>query len=546
MKSTLNTDELAAIFTLKNLTSTINKADMETKKLLTIQSSPNNIISSDDDEDVDEDDDNDDNIEGDEDGDDIDGDDDDDGDDFDNHDENESDGNYFSDINPNSNIKNVKTKIEETVGKIRIFCPDAILSVLDSQLDEIIRSVCLRSLKSAPSLLRNIFSDPPVHPHLNKILAESTDKQFLNKIEILLKATVVYFHSLQKLVIDDEMDTVDELLQEYSPHLLFLECRDDPAEAQYLLNFRNFMKKALCIIPAKRNKMLLINICALLEGSRRIYITGGTQSTATTRRTIIYEHESGQKRKCRPDRRRKIPKVVKKPVVSKEMVTCSCGAYILKRTMWKHSRSKRHSNPIPLPPPSLPLPLPSTLPDNKSVKSEPPQQQQQSSSKQLSTSASSAPQFLLNERPVHAYPSAAPAAKRQRQSKPRHSMLPPPGYFQNPPPVVPIPTYYSQPQPFQQHFPQMQMQMPPMFPMFSPLMHDMSAFMQPHMDQAQQQQQFVVQQPGYGGGYFIPVQLPPSAMTAGSTGPQMVGFVRIDTGYVYPTQHPETFAAHWK
>eukprot|EP01036_Dinobryon_divergens_P032787 gene32787-42445_t len=408
------------------------------------------------------------------------------------------------------------------------------MNILDSQLDEIIRRVCMRSLISAPSFLRTIMTDS-VDPHL-KFLTESADKQFLFKIEILLKATVVFFHSLLKnLVIDDEMDTVEELLKEYSSHRLFLECREDPAEAQYLLNFRNFMKKALCIIPAKRNKMLLINICALLEGSRRIYITGGTQSSATTRRTIIYEHVSGLKRKCRPERRRKFPKVVKKQVVSKEMITCSCGAYILKRTMWKHSRSKKHTKPAPSRRPLLSLP--SGVP-NGSVKSEQPQ----SLSKQFPSSSSSSsapqPQPLPNQVPAPASPSAAPAAKRQRQSNFRNSM-PPPTQFQNPPPVVP--NHFTQPQHFQP-----QMQMPPVFSMFPPLVHGMPQFMQPLMTQASTSQFIVHQhQPGYGGGYFLPMSMPSTAMTAGSTGPRMVGFFRIDTSYVYPTQPspPESFVA---
>jgi hypothetical protein len=55
MKSSLNTDELAAIFALKNLTSTINKADVEAAYLLKKQSL-SSINNASDDENVEDDD----------------------------------------------------------------------------------------------------------------------------------------------------------------------------------------------------------------------------------------------------------------------------------------------------------------------------------------------------------------------------------------------------------------------------------------------------------------------------------------------------------
>ena len=70
----------------------------------------------------------------------------------------------------------------------------------------------------------------------------------------------------------------------------------------YLLTFRAMMRTALEVIPARRNKMLLIAICALLEGSGRIYITGGTQSSATSRRMKIFEQESGVRSASHPSR----------------------------------------------------------------------------------------------------------------------------------------------------------------------------------------------------------------------------------------------------
>jgi len=97
------------------------------------------------------------------------------------------------------------------------------------------------------------------------------------------------------------------------------------------------MRIALQVVPPKRNKMLIVAICSALEGSGRTYVTGGTQSMATSRRMQIFEHESGLQKRRRPMRR----SIVKKDK-PKLVVNCSCGAVILKRTVWKHSRSKKH------------------------------------------------------------------------------------------------------------------------------------------------------------------------------------------------------------
>ena len=101
-------------------------------------------------------------------------------------------------------------------------------------------------------------------------------------------------------------------------------------------NFRHAMQAALRIIPAERNKRLLLTICAYLEGSGRKYSTGGTQSLATSRRVRIFEHESEY---LRQSCQYKAPHGQKK---QRSLITCQCGAVILKRTLWKHRKSKRH------------------------------------------------------------------------------------------------------------------------------------------------------------------------------------------------------------
>ena len=195
------------------------------------------------------------------------------------------------------------------------------------------------STKSATTHLKNIMAEANLYS-----LDDGLDKDFLFKVEVLLKAVAVYYLSLQTISIHDEIDSVEELLQEYSQYTIFSECVTDSEEAGYLLAFRNYMKKALRIIPARRNKMLLVHICAILEGSRRSYVKGGTQSSATTRRTIIYEHESGHEKICRPrPHGHKAVKEEAPPIADKaEVVKCSCGAVVRKHMMPKHVQKDKH------------------------------------------------------------------------------------------------------------------------------------------------------------------------------------------------------------
>ena len=336
--NSLSSDELAAILALGNLTE--NRIDANAEIISTSHSSRKSEPENESDYDNDEDDD-----------------DDEDDDNSDCEDDSSSGFDLSISVEGISPVSdNTEQCIEETVKKMRSVCSESLMIVLRERLDTIIRRVCVKSYLSASTFLKNIMKDND-DIHL-QFLEEIADKEFLFKMEVLLKATVVYFLSLQMVNTHDEMDSVDELLKEYSQYLHFAECADDAEEAQYILCYRNYMKKALCIIPAKRNKLLLVNVCSLLEGSRRTYITGGTQSSATTRRIVVYEHESGYRKKCRPKRRLTSASSAssssaakkKSRSTSMEMVTCSCGAVIRKRTLWKHHRSKKHQrflHPIP-------------------------------------------------------------------------------------------------------------------------------------------------------------------------------------------------------
>ena len=243
-------------------------------------------------------------------------------------------------IRTTSNAQNIL--IERTIEMILPICSQEIFDIFGSQLRELICSVCKESISLVTNHGEPLISLCPEKRIKCLSFSELRNKDLSYDAEILLIAAAVYYLFLQS----DEADSihsVDELLKEYSQYYMyFSECFEDPTEGIYLLNFRNIMKCAIKYIPAKRNKILLISVCSLLEGSGRRYATGGTQSAATTRRTIIYEHESGELRVCRPNRR--IIPDEKRKCESKKLVKCACGAIILKRTMWKHGQSKKHIN----------------------------------------------------------------------------------------------------------------------------------------------------------------------------------------------------------
>jgi hypothetical protein len=129
-------------------------------------------------------------------------------------------------------------------------------------------------------------------------------KLLLTQIQLILRTAYVvilsYHENIQPLLWKD----VSTLLEHYPQ---FQGQEED--ELRYLLNFRNFLRVALIIIPARLNKQLLLKIAAKLEGSRNEYITGGGQKPCVTRRVEIYEQEGNIQPEKRQDRIRppKIP-----------------------------------------------------------------------------------------------------------------------------------------------------------------------------------------------------------------------------------------------
>lgn len=181
--------------------------------------------------------------------------------------------------------------------KSHSFCPRIVSELLGPRLREIISTTCASPVDelTMKTLMKKNFN--------KKLFRTKREKAFIFSVEVVLKSAIVFHISKTRLNIHDDIDTVDELLAEYNEYTIFNPSVMDETEMQYLLNFRNMMKVALQIIPAKRNKMLLISICSVLEGSGKIYVTGGTQSISTSRRMCIFEHESGIQKRRRPERK---------------------------------------------------------------------------------------------------------------------------------------------------------------------------------------------------------------------------------------------------
>lgn len=112
------------------------------------------------------------------------------------------------------------------------------------------------------------------------------DKAILSQIHVVLRTAYVLILSYSPENRALFYNSIDELKTNYP------QFRDqDEEELKFLLHFRNYMKLALKIIPARLSKQLLLRIVARLEGSGKEYITGGGQKQCVTRRVEIYEKE---------------------------------------------------------------------------------------------------------------------------------------------------------------------------------------------------------------------------------------------------------------
>lgn len=200
---------------------------------------------------------------------------------------------------------------------------------LDEKIQRIIVNICTKtssvSVESMKRLMRNHFQ--------GKITSSKAERDFYFLVEVVIKAAIVQYLLFKPSSMFDKLTSVTELIKEYP---VFVSEQIGEAELQYLLIFRNMMKVALEVIPGKCNKRLLMSVCSTLEGSGKVYSTGGTQSQSTKRRVLIYEHESHMKRVPRT------ATIAAAAVHSNSNILCECGSNIQKRTEWIHKKSKRH------------------------------------------------------------------------------------------------------------------------------------------------------------------------------------------------------------
>lgn len=175
---------------------------------------------------------------------------------------------------------------------------------------------------------------------LVKKVLESNDTGIVEpNAEIILKAALVYAHYLQLSHFQqhgNQTFNTRDLYLGYKMEELEEIKEADAKEVKYLQEFQRMVSVAIQLIPPHRNKMLIMTICTLLEGSGRNYITGGTQSVASALRMKIFDQEV-QKRNLITN-----VEASGTPAVPRKRKYCSCGSFILARTMWKHVQSKKH------------------------------------------------------------------------------------------------------------------------------------------------------------------------------------------------------------
>ena len=135
----------------------------------------------------------------------------------------------------------------------------------------------------------------PTEKYFDMEYYKRPEKRALFKFIILVfKCTNVLILLLKGIFQDLLWKSEDQLLDEYAEYPEFRKDNLAIQEQTFLLNFRNTMRVALEIIPAKANKQLLIDIAGRLEGSIGAgYITGGGETPCTHRRVLIYRKEGG-------------------------------------------------------------------------------------------------------------------------------------------------------------------------------------------------------------------------------------------------------------
>jgi hypothetical protein len=139
-------------------------------------------------------------------------------------------------------------------------------------------------------------------------IAKSVGFNEMAKLKRYKQARVI-FESAMTLLLSFRRDLIDQAgitLFRSVPELLekYPEFSDQlDVELNLLLEFANYMKVVLLLLPPKGKKAHLLEIVTrLTEGKNAKYVCGGGQTPATARRVKIYEEEGGNKPAARPFR----------------------------------------------------------------------------------------------------------------------------------------------------------------------------------------------------------------------------------------------------
>jgi hypothetical protein len=143
---------------------------------------------------------------------------------------------------------------------------------------KLLQVVIPQIVEQASNMKLNKLTIQPIFKQIRK----SCPKKELSEMNVLFKCCYVLLLSLRENFLMFESEA--ELLQHY-PEFVGLPLD----ETRKLLVFRNMMKIALQLIDAKGHKGELLEIAGRLSG--RVVTTGGSQTTETKRRVLVYERE---------------------------------------------------------------------------------------------------------------------------------------------------------------------------------------------------------------------------------------------------------------
>jgi len=174
----------------------------------------------------------------------------------------------------------------------------------EEEIYQLIRGQFKAAEKHADRVKDLIKDYYPSYAKLNRtsllMIIKSIRKDFKREdwpeVKYMFKSIFVYIISDHKPHL--HLTHISELIDSYPE---FADA--DDVEKSLLLQFRNLFNVACEIIDPKNHKGELIALVGRMCGA--IYVTGGGQTTATDRRVLLYERETGIAPRKQPERKRR-------------------------------------------------------------------------------------------------------------------------------------------------------------------------------------------------------------------------------------------------